>query len=133
MTEIISNLIDIKEENRGELVDILDSYFDPEKEAIVPPTKPNSRRRSFKGSKGSPRSRNGNHDKGDKKRSSETNNNEVASPDSNTRSPRRHRRSRRRFSTKQMNKSITESETTVIPPPMIQATAPEITATVNIM
>lgn len=121
---------DIKEENRGELVDILDSYFDPEKEAIVPPSKPNTRRRSFK--KGSPREnrRPRNGDKLDKKHPVENNNNEVlATPDSTTRSPRRQRRSRRRFGTKQMNKSMIETSTelagTVIPS-LIKPTAPEI-------
>lgn len=101
---------EIKEENRGELIDILDSYFDPEKEAIVPPAKPSTRRRSFK--KGSPkgnrRSRNGNG-KSDKKHHSENNNNELpATPDTPTHSPRR-RRYRKRSSAKQLNKSLTET------------------------
>lgn len=129
---------EIKEENRSELVDILDSYFDPEKEPITP-AKTNTRRRSFKGSKGSPRenrrrSRNGNNDKTDKKHSAENNNNNesVSSPESSTRSPRRQRRSRRRNSTKSMDKSINESATeigtTEIPSPIkITVTAPEIT------
>lgn len=118
---------EIKEENRVELVNILDSYFDPEKEAIVPPTKPNPRRRSFK--KGSPRenrrSRSGTIDKVDKKHSSENNinnnnNNDIlATPDLATRSPRRQRRSRRRFTTK-LGKTSPDSPkemaTTLIPP-----------------
>lgn len=91
------------------MVDILDSYFDPEKEAIVPPSKPSTRRRSYK--KGSTRenrsSRNG--DKMDKK-PVETNNNEILStPESKNRSPRRQRRTRRRYSSKQLNKSATEA------------------------
>lgn len=97
-----------------ELVDILDSYFDPEKEAIVPASKPHTRRRSFK--KGSPRenrrSRNGTADKMDKKYEANNNNNNnddvLATPDSGTRSPRRQRRSRRRFTTK-LGKTSPES------------------------
>lgn len=114
MTEIISKLDDIKEENRSELVDILDSYFDPEKEAIVPPSKPTARRRSFK--KGSPRKnrRNGNGDKLDKKHSTETNNNNVGSPpDSTLRSPRRNRRFRKRLSGKQLGKKLNETADTI--------------------
>lgn len=113
------------------MVDILDSYFDPEKEAIVPPTKQsNPRRRSFKGTKnvkGSPRenrrSRNGNNDKTDKKHPTETNNNEIASsPDT----PRRQRRSRRRYSRNDRNKSTEMSATdigTTVISPMIKTTA----------
>lgn len=134
MTEIISELEGIKEENRDELVDILDSYFDPEKEAIVPPSKPNSRRRSFK--KGSPkggrRSRNGG-DKSDKKHPTETNNNDVSgTPDSANRSPRR-RRFRKRLSVKNLNKSLTETtkvNDTVVAQPIAKSVvpiAPEIT------
>lgn len=49
LMELVSKLEDIKEENRAELVDLLDSYFDPEKELIVPivkkPENQNDRRR----------------------------------------------------------------------------------------
>lgn len=131
MTEIISKLEGIKEENRDELVDILDSYFDPEKEAIVPPSKPNSRRRSFK--KGSPKgNRRSRNKSSDKKYASETNNNDVSgTPESATRSPRR-RRYRKRLSVKNLSKSMTEStkvnETTASQPLNKSAmqTAPEI-------
>lgn len=132
MADIISNLEGIKEENRGELVDILDSYFDPEKEAIVPPSKPTSRRRSFK--KGSPKShrRSRNGDKSDKKHSSsEANNNDVAStPDSGNRSPRRRRYRKRLSGGKQLSKSMTETTTGLdtheAQPKATVPTAPEI-------
>lgn len=117
LTEVISKLEEIKEENRSELVDILDSYFDPEKEAIVPPAKASPRRRSFK--KGSPRDRRS-HNGANKKHPTETNNNDVlATPDSSVRSPRRQRRSRRRFTTKLGKTSpeiTTEISTTVTQP-----------------
>lgn len=119
------------------MVDILDSYFDPEKEAIVPPSKPSTRRRSFK--KGIPRKnrRNGGGDKLDKKPPVETNNNNVVdTPDSNTRSPRRNRRFRKRLSAKQLDKKLHETADTIntreIPSITISTTsapqtAPEIT------
>lgn len=137
MTEIVSKLDEIKEENRGELIDILDSFFDPEKEAIVPASKSNTRHRSYRKDR-SPRenrrSRNGNHDKSDKKHQAEMNNNNnnnndvLSTPDSATRSPRRHRRSRRRFSAKQLNKSLTETQTGIEGNTMqeMKPTAPEI-------
>lgn len=131
MADIISNLEGIKEENRAELVDILDSYFDPEKEAIVPPSKPTSRRRSFKKGSPKPNRRSHNGDKSDKKHSSsETNNNDLAStPDSANRSPRR-RRYRKRLSGKQLSKSMTETsnglDTPVAQPKATVPTAPEI-------
>lgn len=123
-----------------ELVNILDSYFDPEKEAIVPASKPNTRRRSFK--KGSPRenrenrenrrSRNGTADKMNKKYEANNNNNNnddvLATPDSGTRSPRRQRRSRRRFTTK-LGKTSPESPQGIenMPSQTIgKQTAPEI-------
>lgn len=94
---------EIKEENRAELVDILDSYFDPEKEPIVPVTKKSTRRRSFrKGSnKENRRSRNGIADKNGnvKPRSNNKMDREelqVQTPDSTAHSPRRQRRFRKR-------------------------------------
>lgn len=99
---------EIKEENRSELVDILDSYFDPEKEHIVPvPKKQNRRHRSFKrggngngSNKENRRSRNNDKHGSMGKRSLETNNNdelEPQTPDSTTTSPqRRQRRFRKR-------------------------------------
>lgn len=123
---------EIKEENRSELIDILDSYFDPSKEPIQPPSKP-SRRRSFK--KGSPKSnrRSRNSDKEDKKNPCETNNNDVLNtPESNSHSPRR-RRYRKRMSGKQLSKSLTETtknSATVTSEPSIAVSnqsAPEIT------
>lgn len=121
---------ELKDENRAELVNILDSYFDPEKEAIVPPTKPNPRRRSFK--KGSPRehrlTRNPTTDKLDKKHMENNNNDVLTTPDSSTRSPRRQRRSRRRFSTK-LGKTSPESTTdigTTVIPTISAHTIPEI-------
>lgn len=121
-----------------ELVNILDSYFDPEKEAIVPASKPSTRRRSFK--KGSPREnrenrrpRNGAADKMDKKYEANNNNNNnnddvLATPDSGTRSPRRQRRSRRRFTTK-LGKTSPESPHGIENTPIQtigKQTAPEI-------
>lgn len=126
LIEIISKLEDIKEENRDELIDILDSYFDPEKEAIVPASRPNMRRRAYK--KGSPRRSRHSGDKLDKKHSQEANNNEIASPDSTTaRLPRRQRRSRRRFSSKSLNKSLTDTDMgSKMPMPIAKPSAPEI-------
>lgn len=96
LTEIVSQLEDIKEENREELVDILDSYFDPEKEAIVPVVKKSfrSRRRSFKKDKSGRGSRD--EQNGDQQPSS--------SPDSTTRSPRKRRPRRRQNNRRSFNK-----------------------------
>lgn len=109
LTEIISKLDEIKEENRSELVDILDSYFDPEKEQIVPVSKKQNRRqRSFKrgtnghgSNKENRRSLNGAKNASIAKRTMERNNNndelDPHTPDSTTASPqRRHRRFRKR-------------------------------------
>lgn len=77
---------EIKEENREELVNILDSYFDPEKELIMPAVKkPIRNRRQYK--------------KDNKENGNAGTESDQAplSPDSGTRSPRKHRRSRRRF------------------------------------
>lgn len=90
---------EIKEENRSELVDILDSYFDPEKEPIVPVTKKAPRRRSFKRSTGKENRRTRTTDKNlTKHRESNNNNDEMApqTPDSTAPSPRRQRRFRKR-------------------------------------
>lgn len=100
LTEIVSKLDDIKEENRAELVDILDSYFDPEKEPIVPAVKKSNRirRRSYK--KGS--------DKENRKHNSHTDGeHQGSSPES--RSPRKNRRPRRRYNTKRdLSKTLSE-------------------------
>lgn len=105
---------EIKEEGRDELVDILDNYFDPEKEQIVPVSKKQNRRHrsSKRGGNGNGnginkenrRSLNGGKNGKASQRAGlftvETNNNdelEPQTPDSSTTSPqRRHRRFRKR-------------------------------------
>lgn len=84
---------EVKEEYRSELVDILDSYFDPSKEQVVPVARNgnNNRRRYKRG----PNKENRKH-----KNAAEKNNNDVvATPDST----KNRRRSRRRFSTKRLS------------------------------
>lgn len=104
---------EIKEEYRSELVDILDSYFDPEKEQIVPVARnPPRRRASFK-----KRSNKENHRtrKDHKLEAIEANNNndELATPDSTTTSPTKgRRRSRRRLP---VNRQLSKSSDTSIP------------------
>lgn len=127
---------EIKEENRSELVDILDSYFDPDKEAIVPPSKSNQNRRRSYRKAGSPRdrrSRKGENNNDKKHVGENNNNNEIqTTPESSTRSPRRNRRSRRQLnrSGKQLNRSLTDAtpdtEASTMSP-VVKATAAEIT------
>lgn len=82
---------EIKEEYRGELVDILDSYFDPSKEQIIPVIRSGNNRRFKKG----PNKENRKH-----KNVGEKNNNDVVATPDSTHSPKSRRRPRRRFSTK---------------------------------
>lgn len=91
LLEIISKLDDIKEEEREELADILDRYFDPEKEIVMPVSKKPSRqrRRSYRGGRKS----------GDK-RSGTDGEHSGDRPSSSPENRQRKRRSRRRVSTK---------------------------------
>lgn len=82
-------------------MDILDSYFDPEKEAIVPVVKKTfrSRRRSFKKDK----SHRGSHD--------EPNGDQLpSSPDSTVRSPRKRRPRRRQNNRRSFNKDGSDNK-----------------------
>lgn len=102
---------EIKEEDRDELVDILDKYFDPEKEAAAPAvTKQKSRlrRRSY---------RKGSEKENRKQRNPNNNNNNDGESNgehtsSETRSPRKNRRSRRRTSGGKRDSSKTKIENT---------------------
>lgn len=104
--EIVSQLDEIKEANRTELIDILDSYFDPEKETIAPVVKKTQRRRRTsyhkRDSKENRRPRNGNKNGANSGESDTKSDPGPQSPDSqkSARSPRRQRRNRRRFSVK---------------------------------
>lgn len=115
LTEIINGLEDIKEENREELINILDSFFDPEKEQIVPVAKKSSfdsqRRRSFRKDKSHRGGDNGERD-GDQR------NDGLSTPDSTVRSPRKRRPRRRDGNRRHSNKdgkSNTHSQSTNIP------------------
>lgn len=99
---------EIKEEDREELVDILDKYFDPEKEAAAPAVskqKSRVRRRSY---------RKGSDKENRKPRNPNNNNNDGESngehTSSETRSPRKNRRSRRRISSGKRDSSKTKVE-----------------------
>lgn len=115
LADIVNDLDDIKEENREELIDILDRYFDPEKQQIVPVAKKTAyqsrRRRSYRR---------------DRKNKGDRDGDMPSTPDSTTRSPRKRRNRRqrdgqRRNSNKTSNsaadndhKSDTQSQTTDI-------------------
>lgn len=119
MTEIVSKLDDIKEENRQELIDILDSYFDPEKETIVPAVKktpPTHNRRGYRrgGNKENHRRRGRTNGNKTKQNGDLDENDEPQSSDSTRSSPRKNRRSRRRsvYTKQQKQQANGETETT---------------------
>lgn len=107
---------EIKEENRDELVDILDSFFDPEKDAITPAVKKSLRvrRRSYKGGK----ENRGDGDKNNERQSS--------TPDSTTRSPRKARRTRRRFNARRRLSTDEKKEEVQHEQPVAQTVQTEV-------
>lgn len=97
LTEVIWKLDELKDEEKTELVDILDSYFDPEKQALVPPVKKTTRqrRRSYRSNRGhrNRRSKNRSMNKGD---SNEGDQSDDRTSSTEQRSPRKGRSRRKR-------------------------------------
>lgn len=95
--EAIAPMEEMKEEDRKELVDLLDHYFDPEKQAVLPLVKKHKSKRGGGGNNSSNanHSHSGNAKENVKPNGGFTNRGEPTSPDSLSKTPQKRSRRRR--------------------------------------